>query len=207
MKIIPLNALIILLCVYSINSACIPGKNCLKGQGFCQKNKCICINYFWTLANIQSKKQPFVYCDYERLNRYKLLVLEFFVPSLGHFLAGKYYLAFLKLSLLIIPFLSCIIGFCFYYKSDSYQNSRGKKNDITNEEEQPLEINRQNSINSGNSGNLHEANKEEKPTEWFTYLPVIVTFICLTILIIIHIIDMICYGFAYYNDGNGVPLI
>ena len=207
MKIIPLNVLIILLCLYLTNSACIPGKNCPKGQGYCLKNKCICINYFWTLANIQPINRPIVYCHYERFNRYKLLVFEFFVPSLGHFLAGKYYLAFLKLSLLIIPILSCITGFCFYYKSDSYQNSRGKKNDITNEEEQPLEINRQNSLNSGNSGNLHEANKEEKPTEWFTYFPVIVTFVCLTILIIMHIVDMICYGLAYYYDGNGVPLI
>ena len=206
MKIIPLNSLIILLCLYSINGACIPGKNCPKGQGICQKNKCICINYFWTLKNNQSKG-PMVFCNYERLNRYKLLIFEFLIPSLGHFLAGKYYIASVKLSLLFIPILSCITGFCFYYKSDSYQNSRGKKNDINNEEEQPLEINRQNSINSGNSGNLHEANREEKPTEWFTYLPVIVTFICLTILIIIHLIDMICYGFAYYYDGNGVPLI
>ena len=200
MKIIALNVLIILLCLYSINSSCIPGKNCPKGQGICQKNKCICINYFWTLKDTQTKS-PMVFCNYERLNRYKLLVFEFFVPSLGHFLAGKYYLAFVKLSLVIIPILSCCTGFCFYYKSDSYKNSRGKKNDLINEEEQPLEINRQ------NSGNLHEANKEEKPTEWYTYFPVIVTFICLTILIIIHIIDMICYGFAFYNDGYGVPLI
>ena len=206
MKIILLNSLTLILCFYSINNACIPGKNCPKGQGFCQKNKCICINYFWTLKNSQSKS-PTVFCNYERLNRYKLLIFEFFVPSLGHFLAGKYYIAFVKLSLLIIPILSCITGFCFYYKSDSYQNSRGKKNVINNEEEQPLEIKRQNSQNSQNSGNLYEANREDKPAEWFTYLPVIVTFVCLTILIIIHIVDMICYGIAYYKDGYGVPLI
>ena len=50
------------------------------------------------------------------------------------------------------------------------------------------------------------ANREEKSVELTTYLPVIITFISLTILAFIHFIDIICYLFGFYYDGNGIPL-
>ena len=175
---------IFILSFYSINSICIQGENCPINQGFCKIDKCICVKNFWTLTN-QDQTIPIIYCNYQRYNRYYLLIFEFFIPTSGHFISGKYYWAFFKLIFIIIPILSCIIGFAFYY--------------LTRENDQHADYNEQND-------NLHVANREQKNVELSTYLPVVITFISLSFLAVIHIIDIICYLFAFYSDGNGVPL-
>ena len=190
---------LLILCFYSIKCQCIQGGNCPNDRGFCKAGECICINNFWTLKNYQSTTLN-TFCNYQRHNHYKLLIFEFFIPTSGHFIAGKYYLALFKLILLIIPILSCIIGFCFYYSAEGYQRAKSKKVDMTRENGEPVEYNEE------NDNNLHVANREEKNVDLSTYLPVLITFGSLALFIIMHIIDFICYLFCFYNDGYGVPL-
>ena len=199
MKDFKMKIILLILCFYSINSQCIQGYNCPNGQGFCQFNKCICINNFWTLES-NAQLATIIYCNYQRQSHYKLLIFEFFLPSSGHFLAGKYYFGLIKLALLIIPIFSCVIGFCFYYNSESYQRAKTKKYET-----------RENGEIVGDNmhidNNLHVANREEKSVDFSTYLPVIITFFSLSIFAVMHIIDIICYLFNFYNDGYGVPLV
>ena len=61
--------------------------------------ECICTNNYWTLKN-NNPTSPIIYCNYKRISSTLILIAEFFIPSLGHFLAGKYYMGIIKLSLL-----------------------------------------------------------------------------------------------------------
>ena len=194
-----INIILLILLLYSIKSQCIQGGNCPNGQGICRAGQCICINNYWTLKDYKSPTLNTL-CNYKRYNHYLLLILEFFIPTSGHFIAGKYYFALFKLFLIIIPILSCFIGFCFYYGAEEYQRAKSKKVDNTRENDGPVEYNEE------NDNNLHVANREEKDVELSTYLPVVISFGSLTLFIIMHIIDTICYLFRFYNDGNGVPL-
>ena len=180
-------------CCYYANCVCIQGKNCPIGQGYCKKDKCICEYNFWTLRT--KNQSNLIYCNYQKYNRFYLLLFEFFIPTVGHFIAGKYYFAIPKLCLLLIPLLSCFCGYISFYNEEG----RAKKNDSSNENEL-------NDNNSENDNRLHEANKEEKKLSLSVYLPVVITFISLGLFVIMHIIDIICYLFAIYKDGNGVPL-
>ena len=199
MKVFIIKLVLLILCFYSIKSQCIPGGNCPNDRGFCRAGECICINNYWTLQNYQSSNSN-TFCNYKRYNHFLLLIFEFFIPTSGHFIAGKYYMALFKLILIIIPILSCIIGFCFYYSAEEYQMAKSKKVDMTRENGEPVEYNEE------NDNNLHVANREEKNVDLSTYLPVIITFGSLTLFIVMHIIDAICYLFCFYNDGYGVPL-
>ena len=207
MKVFIINTFIIIFCLYSINCQCIPGKNCPIGQGYCEKikkgkkvyyGKCICINDFWTLKS-QDKSYPIIYCNHQRESRFKIALIELFLPSIGHFLVGKYYfMGFKLLLLLIIPFLSFVIGFIFYSKSDNSQRLESKKNDTPYENGQ---------TNGMNENELHIANREEKGVELSTYLPVIISLISWGLFAIMHIVDIVCYSIGYYTDGYGAPLI
>ena len=186
----------IIYCGYYINCLCIQGNNCPNGQGVCVGNKCVCTKNFWTLKNNQ-QSNSFIYCNYERYSRFYLLLFEFFIPTSGHFIAGKYYLATFKLILLIIPLLSCIFGYISFF-NDGYQKIKNKKLDLSEGDSEQVEQ---------NDNNLHLANREEKNVDFSIYLPVVITFISLSLFFIIHTIDIICYLFAIYNDGYGVPLL
>ena len=191
--------LLTIFCFNSINSICTQGSNCPNNQGYCQADQCICLKDFWTL-NTQEQTNPIIYCNYQRHSRFILLIFEFFIPTSGHFIAKKYYFGIIKLGLLLIPILSCLIGFCFYYNGEGYHRAKTKKYDSTRENGEPAEYNEQ------NDNNLHVANREQKDVDLSVYLPTIITFISLTLFLIMHIIDIICYSFGFYNDGYGVPL-
>ncbi len=198
-----LNIKILLLAIFCfnyINSQCIPGSNCPLNQGYCKADVCICINNFWTL-NTQEQSNPFIYCNYQKYSRFYLLLMEFFLPTSGHFIAGKYYYGFIKLFLLLTPILSCIIGFCFYYNEEGNKTTKSTKIDYTRENGEPAQYHDQ------NDNNLHIANREEKKVDLSVYLPTIITFVSLSLFLVMHIIDIICYAFAIYSDGYGVPLV
>ena len=178
-------------CCYYVNCICIQGNNCPNGQGFCKAGSCVCEKNFWTLPD-KDQLNP-IYCNYQRHNHFYLLLFEFFIPTSGHFIAGKYYFAIFKLILLFIPLLSCVFGYISFYNEEG----RAKKQDITND---------QIDNNSEGDNNLHMANKEEKNLSLSVYLPVVITFISLSLFVLMHIVDIICYLIPFYNDGNGVPL-
>ena len=122
------------------------------------------------------------------------------MPSSGHFIAGKYYLGFFKLFLILTPILSTFIGFLFYYNDEDYKNISVEKYDKTRENEVQLDYNEQNN-------KLHVANRENKQIQLSLVLPTIITFVSLTILVVMHIIDLLFYLFCLYYDGYGVPLV
>ena len=194
MKDFQIKIFILILSFYLIKSQCIQGNNCPNNQGFCMNGECICTNNYWTLKN-NNPTSPIIYCNYKRISSTLILIAEFFIPSLGHFLAGKYIMGIIKLSLLlIIPILSLIIGFSFYYKDSTH-----------GEEYKKIELSRDN--NEENDNNLHIANREEKKVKKSTLLPVIICFVSLSLFLLMHIFDLICYLFSFYNDGYGAPLV
>jgi len=83
-------------------------KNCPSPNGKCIHNKCIC-NYGYQTFNLKEKDKK--YCLYQQVTRWLPLILEIFLPSVGHFIIGKTYIAVFKLTLVIIPLFCMCIGF------------------------------------------------------------------------------------------------
>jgi hypothetical protein len=92
---------------------CIQGSNCPINQGKCVADQCNCLEGFYTLMDPALPLEQQVYCNYEQINVYIPLLLELFLPSVGHFYAGKYWLGLLKLSLLIVHITTSLILFGF----------------------------------------------------------------------------------------------
>ena len=85
---------------------CIAGGNCPIGKGECIANECKCNEGFYTL-NDQTlpQGQQQMFCNYVQKSLYQPLILEFFLPGVGHISVGHYYLGILKI-LLIVTYLS-----------------------------------------------------------------------------------------------------
>ena len=70
------SPLILLSIIKIIINNCIKGENCPKNKGTCINNTCICDKLF---ATIPEKSHIItIYCNYEKINRFKPLILEFF---------------------------------------------------------------------------------------------------------------------------------
>ena len=189
---------LILNSISTIKNICIEGENCLIGHGYCQANNCICINNYWSIIN-RANSTPIIYCNYKKYNRFLILILEFIVPCLGHFIAGKYYFFIIKFLLLFIPFIIFLCGYLNFKNGSStdknnkvvYHPSREDENDI----------NHSNSLDD----QLHIANREKVNINKSTTIFVFLAFLCLILFVIMHVIDIICYLFSFYYDGNGAP--
>ena len=79
---------------------CVLGGNCPLNQGECVNNACNCLSGFYTLLDPQLPPGQQTYCNYEQINVYAPVILELFLPSVGHFYTGKYFLGIAKLILL-----------------------------------------------------------------------------------------------------------
>ena len=103
--------------------------NCPRDRAICLRNYCECIPGYKTLITdqtIDGKLAPY-YCTYRQINRYIPLVLEAFLPSIGHIYIGRYFHAIVKF-LLIVPLifrqkgsnlsLFLILLFCLLYIVD-----------------------------------------------------------------------------------------
>ena len=85
-----------------ILSTCIEGINCPKGKGLCKNNMCICFNEFYSL-NFEINKNDTIFCEYQRMSRFAPLILEFFIPTIGHLYAGKMRFFIAKLIIILFP--------------------------------------------------------------------------------------------------------
>ena len=207
---ITISALLLLSIIKITINNCIKGVNCPINQGTCIKNKCICGKLFATLPGKNSKITT--YCNYEKINRFKPLILEFFFPSVGHFFAKKYILGSIKLSLIVI------IAITFIYNSNqishddnSEQTSSNENEEIYKSNESEIEVENCDETKKLNPKitdsleNLHIANHEKKQIPLLTKFTVFLFNVCLIILSLIHINDLLGYGFATYRDGNKIP--
>ena len=151
-----------------INLICIPKMNCPIENGQCINNICQCFDEFYSLNNNLHPKNETIFCEYRKMSRFGPLILEFFLPTVGHFYAGKINLFIAKLFFIVFP----LIGHCC-----------------------GLTENRQNP--DGTAKTLSTCN-------WILLILLIISAV---ILPFFHIIDLICYSFGFYRDGNGVPFI
>ena len=86
---------------------CILGKNCPFNQGTCSTpNFCKCNEGFETLIDETLLPGQQVYCNYEQMSQYTPIILEIFLPSIGHFVVGNYWIGTAKFILLVTFILS-----------------------------------------------------------------------------------------------------
>ena len=86
---------------------CVPGKNCPFNQGFCNGGTCECLEGYKTFYNKALPLDQQTYCNYQQINHFIPLILEF-VPGLGHFYVGNYIRGAIKLILLVLWLSSAI---------------------------------------------------------------------------------------------------
>ena len=198
MKIRAIFIALILNSIYTINSICIEGDNCPIGKGFCQANNCICLNNYWSIIN-KENTSPTIYCNYKKYNRFLILILEFILPCVGHFVVGKYYFFIIKFLLLLIPFIIFLYGYLNFRNESSIDKKNTNVYQPTREDEN--EIIFSNSLDE----QLHIANRKKVNIDKSTYIFNFFAFLCLISFMIMHIMDIICYLFGLYSDGNGAP--
>ena len=166
-----LNIILFLICIFSIIeefiSKCVQGGNCPNKRGICENNQCICSDEFYSL-NYQLYKSDKIFCEYKRMSRLGPLILEFFLPTIGHLYARKKKLFISKLIIILFPILCYCCGLTKIGASPD-----GIQRNISN----------------------------------FTWILLILFIVSIIILPFFHIIDLTCYTFGLYYDGNGVPFI
>ena len=167
-NIISITFLIFLYQLHLVKLTCITNINCPNTEGRCIQNKCECFDEYYSLNNKLHPKNETIFCEYMKMSRFGPLILEFFLPTIGHLYAGKINLFLAKLFFILFP----LIGHCC---------------GLTN--------NKQNS--DGTAKTLSTCN-------WILLILLIISAV---ILPFFHIIDLICYSFGIYVDGNGVPFI
>ena len=141
---------------------CIPNQNCLKERGECIDNQCVCYEEFWTLKSNNDNKLPNMYCNYEKKSRFFPLVLEFFLPGVGHIVMKKYILACIKIGLLLIIFITFYTGYINHTSEKNEENyTKISPTIIQKEEEQKQLINNNNKKLSSKNLNL-PTNEENK---------------------------------------------
>ena len=86
---------------------CILGKNCPINQGTCAApNYCKCNEGYETLIDETLMPGQQIYCNYEQMSQYTPIILEIFLPSMGHFVVGNYIVGIIKFLIIISYILS-----------------------------------------------------------------------------------------------------
>ena len=200
MKIRTIFIVLILNSIMLINNICIEGDNCPVGNGFCKGNSCICLNNYWSIIN-KANPSSTIYCNYKRYNHYYIVIIEFFLPCFGHLIVGKYYFFIIKLLLLLCPIICFLIGFFAFKNGERIENNNN--NQIWRPSREDADGN--DNFNNLLDEQLHQANRANKNINKGTYLLSFLSFISLILFLIMHLVDLFCYMFALYYDGNGVP--
>ena len=160
--------IIILLTTFKLNSSnCIPNQNCLKQRGECIDNICECYEEYWTLKPTIDNKLPNLYCNYEKRSRFLPLVLEFFIPGLGHLIMKKFLLGFIKIGLWLLIIVSFFAGFRSHKLENTEQfeqSGRITPTFIQLDEKSKLINNKEsfNNVNTTSNENNKKYNNSEK---------------------------------------------
>ena len=167
--------------ILSYEQQCISGKNCPIKQGKCNADICECNKGYETLVVESTPTDQHIYCNYKQISQYTPLIMELFLPSIGHFKVGKYYLGLFKL-ILIITY--CILSYYLYHElkvPDLFVYLFVKLGLIS-------------IIIPGLRG--------QDPT--IQLLRIIMNFLGI-VGTLMHANDILCYFFGVYTDGNGIP--
>ena len=152
LKIILISSLLI----YSLQQQlqCTLGQNCPLNQGMCVGDFCQCLDGFYSLLDPNLLPYQQIYCNYEQINVYKPLIMEIFLPSLGHFYVGKYWIGLIKL-ILLITYFTCSYLIYGYFGVPRFITTIMKR----------LGISLKNFFPEGLIGDTKEEEEEEKETK------------------------------------------
>ena len=194
--------ILILISLFSliIDQECTFGLNCPYNQGFCVDMKCECIEGYWSLMDKNLAPSQQTFCNYKQTNLYLPLILEFFLPGVGHIYVGKYWFAIAKLILFIA---SVSTGIYLYGDVQIPNFVLALKNQIISEEE----LFKRNNLKKKLRARKHdEFDEEEKSLANKDIIKFIFngTFIPFWIF---WIGDLYFYFFKVYKDANGVPFV
>ena len=166
---------------------CIFGKNCPVNQGLCVSDMCICSEGYHTLLAENTPIDQQIFCNYKKISQYTPIIFEIFLPSIGHFIVGNYWLGIIKLSLL----LAYVISSYKLYGKVSLPH-------ILKVLFEKIGL----GIFLGNPGKIRNDNLE-------TIEKIFKTIFCIssTFFSLMFFVDLFCYKFGVYTDGNGVPFV
>ena len=172
---------------FILSQQCIAGKNCLYNQGICVGTKCECLDGYRTLLNPKLPESEQIFCNYRQKHHLIALALEVFLPGIGHFYAGHYWLGLIKLVL----FLGFIWPSYYVYKELREVNDtsyfKAIEKIITDNiyKDTPMDFGR-----------------------YFNYLDISRLLFNLTFypFWIFWLVDIFLFFTKTYNDGNGVEL-
>ena len=83
----------------AFSQECVIGKNCPYNQGICIGTQCECLDGYRTVYDPKLLQTQQIFCNYAQKHHMIALVLEIFLPSIGHFYVGKYWFGLIKLLL------------------------------------------------------------------------------------------------------------
>ena len=93
--------LYLILLVFSNGQQCILGNNCPYNQGICVADSCNCYKGYYTLLDETLPVDQQIYCNYKQISQYTPIIIEIILPGFGHLYVGKYWMALIKISLLL----------------------------------------------------------------------------------------------------------
>ena len=99
--------LILSLFSFALSQQCVVGSNCPYNQGMCVADTCECLDGYKTFFYPALPPERQIYCNYKQISHFYPLILEFFLPGIGHIYVGKYWFGIIKLCLAIIFASSC----------------------------------------------------------------------------------------------------
>ena len=100
---------------------------------------------------------------------------------------------------MLIPFIIFLYGYLNFRNESSIDKKNTNVYQPTREDEN--EIIFSNSLDE----QLHIANRKKVNIDKSTYIFNFFAFLCLISFMIMHLMDIICYLFGLYSDGNGAP--
>ena len=180
------------LLILSLEQQCIFGKNCPVNQGLCVTDICVCGEGYQTMLDKSTPIDQQIFCNYKKISQYTPLVTEIFLPSLGHFIVGNYWLGLIKITLLLAYVISSYslfkkvtmptllrillekIGLSIFLGLPHVSKSRATK---------------------------------EKPEDTKKKILKKIFHISGTFFSLMYFVDLFFYKFGVYTDGNGVPFI
>ena len=179
-----------------IDQQCVFGQNCPYNKGFCVDTKCECIEGFWSLMDKSLPPEQQIFCNYEQINLYIPLFLEFLFPSLGHFYVGKYFFGIIKL---LLGVMGCAAGAYLYGSVQLPNFVIVLKNQF---------ISDQNLFERQDLKDLRTPNKTITLNDDISLgkkVIVVIFNIGFYPFWIFWAADLYFYFFKVYKDGNGVP--
>ena len=172
----------------SYEQQCIMGQNCPFNQGICSGDTCSCKEGYYSLLDNSKPFNNQIFCNYEQTSQYVPIILEMFLPSIGHFVVGKYWLGLIKLILLLSYCISFYLLyqklefpklFSFLFKKIGLKIFTGTPFKIRNQKNYSLDI----------------------------VIKQIILEISGVLISLLYFADLFAYKLGVYTDGNGVPFI